>query len=196
MSQQLLANNSAEYQRVFATPDDKYHFYQPTNIAQGYHHSRYVEAVNIAIYAKAGATKEVIQTIAEEIVTLCNNELRNPTLRTDVALLANQLLYRTKYPVDQHCAIRQGAVLCFMVDNTNQTEENPKTYSAFWQQRKEELAFAYPELYDFFLTLGISNIEEYKTHLDILNDEDYFKNRMMAIQSLSPQKSSEESVQQ
>jgi len=189
----MFANNT-DYQLAFATKDNKYRFYVPTNIATGYHHSRYVEAMHNDIYARSGATKEVIRTLAEEMIIICNDELNKAKMRTDIALLANNLLYRTQNPIDQHCAIRQGALLCFM--ETDEASEDPDTVKYEWQQRKEALAFADPDLYTFFLTLGHSNLEAYDKALNTLIEEDYFNNRAQVLQTMSPKQKEEQPLSQ
>lgn len=181
----MFANN-ADYQLAYTakTLQGDVRFYIPTNPATGYHHSRYVEAVHNDIYARSGATKETIRTITEEMVHICNRELNSLTMRTDLALLANNLLYRTQHPIDQHCAIRQGVILTFM--ETDTAFEDPKTISGNWMQRKEAMAHQDPDLYSFFLTLGYSNLESYSEPLSTLLDEDYFLKRTQVLQTMWP----------
>lgn len=193
----MFANNT-DYQLAYTSTPDKHtthKFYVPTNIATGYHHSRYVEAMHNDIYARSGATKEVIRTLAEEMITICNDELNKAKLRTDIALLANNLLYRTQNPIDQQCAIRQGALLCFLETTiaptpptpTPQTiSEDPNIVKYEWQQRKEAMALADPDLYTFFLTLGYSNLETYDEALSTLLEEDYFNRRTLTLQTMQP----------
>ena len=189
----MFANNT-DYQLAYTSKNNKYRFYVPTNIATGYHHSRYVEAMHNDIYARSGATKEVIRTLAEEMIIICNDELNKAKMRTDLSLLANNLLYRTQNPIDQHCAIRQGALLCFM--ETDEASEDPNTVKYDWQQRKEALALVDPDLYTFFLTLGYSNLEAYDKALSTLIDEDYFNNRAQVLQTMSPKQSAEPPLSQ
>lgn len=198
----MFANNT-DYQLAYtSTPDahTTHRFYIPTNPATGYHHSRYVEAVHNDIYARSGATKEVIRTIADEMVLICNNELNKGKMRTDIALLANNLLYRTQNPIDQHCAIRQGALLCFLETTLAATPLNPQPQTVSedpsvvkydWQQRKEAMAFADPDLYTFFLTLGYSNLEHYSEALSTLLEEDYFNRRAQVLQTMWPERPSD-----
>lgn len=171
---------------------DIYKIYTPINTADGYHTSRYVEAINQQIYSNAGATKETIQTIANEIILRANKQLDIETFRTDVALLAQNLLYRTSYPVDQHCAIRLGCILTFMEyeHEGKMITENPDKVEIFWQQKKETLAMNNPNAYAFFLQLGIANTPTYSSQSDILTDTDYFSKRDQTLNSLNPQLSS------
>lgn len=204
----MFANNT-DYQLAYTSTPDKHtthKFYVPTNIATGYHHSRYVEAMHNDIYARSGATKEVIRTLAEEMITICNDELNKAKMRTDISLLANNLLYRTQNPIDQHCAIRQGALLCFLETTIDPTplsptplspppqtiSENPNVVKYDWQQRKEAMALADPDLYTFFLTLGYSNLETYDKALSTLLEEDYFNRRTRTLQTMQPSRNAAE----
>lgn len=158
----------------------QYRFYTPVNIAEGYHLSRYVEALNQQIYANAGATRDVLQQTVAAILERCN-DMKNPkTFRTDVAAIAQSIQYRLQYPVDQQCALRMGAILCFFED------ENPDMYNAQLMEKKVTLALEHPELYTFFLTWGISNLPLYRERLDTLTDPDYFLKREEMIRSLKP----------
>lgn len=168
---------------------DEYDIYVPVNIADGYHTSRYVEAINQQIYASAGATKEVIEAIANDLISRVNKQLELTTFRSDVASLANNLLYRLKNPVDQHCAIRLGCVLTFAeyVNDGKIISEDPDRTEIFWMAKKEALAMHNPDAYAFFLQTGIINIEAYKNQSSILNDINYFQNRDQSLAALTPQ---------
>lgn len=172
---------------------DNVRIYTPMNIAEGYHTSRYVEALNQQIYSNAGATKETLRMVLEDMILRCNKQADTDTLKTDIAALANSVLYRLKYPVDQHCAIRMGAILSFMEYDIIENEQ-PKTISEdvdkcqiFWTQKKEQLAMNNPDAYAFFLDWGVSNTATYKEAFDSLNDSDYFLKREQEIASLMPQ---------
>lgn len=171
----------------------KYRIYAPVNLTE-YHTSRYVQMQHQLIYANAGGTKETIQAIAQEIIKRCNDG-KSKTVISDISVLANDLLYRTKYPVDEHAAIRLGAVLSFVEweDTTPDTlittthSEDPNKYDAFYTGIKEQLAMNDPEAYSFFLTWGIVNVPTYKEHFDTSIDTDYFRLRREALRSLTPQ---------
>lgn len=164
-----------------------YNFFIPAQTTE-YHTSRLVEASNQQIYANAGGNAEVFEAIANDIIFRANKQLNVDTFRTDAALLAQQIKYRKKYPVDQHCAIRMGAILSFIEEDkeTPVFSEDPNKMNLLFQQRKEELAFLHPELYTFFLTWGVENIPTYKEHFTTLTDMDYFSKRMATIRGLTP----------
>lgn len=158
------------------------------------HTTRYVELLNQQIYSSSGANKDILEQTMNEILTRCNDMKNQKTFRTDVAALANSVLYRLKYPVDQHCAIRMGAMCCFYEEDIlNQdgsvysvlSEDKPQ-FDAFFQQKKEMLALSNPEWYSFFLSLGIVNTPQYNTLLDTLTDTDYFRKREETIQAILP----------
>lgn len=170
-------SDNPEYKEVFELkrPDEKsIRFYIPVNTAEGYHVSRHVAANAQQIYSLSGATAEIVATIAQEIIKICNDTKKhNSQLRTDIALLANNLLYRTKYPVDQDCAIRMGAIYIFM-----EGEDPTAVINDAWTRRKVDLARDNPDLYTFFLSVGIKYTKQYRELLEALNEEDYFKTRM------------------
>lgn len=164
-------------------------FYTPINVADGYHTSRYVAALNQQIYSQAGATKDVLKEIMDEIVLRCNKSFDKDTFRTDVALLASNVLYRLKHPVDEHCAIRMGCLLTFAeyLNVGEYVTENTDRVDLFWEAKKETIAMNNPDAYAFFLQLGIVNTPQYSSHLNTLNEPDYFSNRAAALKVLYPQ---------
>lgn len=183
----MLSDSPNKYEEVFNAHG--YTFYVPVNTMEGYHIRRYVELLNQESYNKIGGNKEVFDTLAKEGIERCNN-MKNPqTFRTDQAALWNQIQARMKHPVDQHCAIRMGAIACFMEYTTEDgklVSEDPESYDVFFTQKKEQLALDYPEFYTFFLTLGIRNSPTYMEHFDTLIDPEYFIKREQVIRSLKP----------
>lgn len=166
-----------------------YKVYLPTNTMEGYSTQRFVEAINQQIYSNAGANRDVLEQVMNIIVEKCNKEKVDNTLRTDISALANSILYRLKYPVDQHCAIRMGAILCFVEEETETgvVSEPEEKIETVWLNKKVSLAFTSDEAYRFFLTLGIANTEKYKEHFDTLNDLEYFSKRMEALRMTIPE---------
>lgn len=164
-----------------------YSLYIPANTAD-YHMSRYVEATNQNIYSQSGANKDVLEVVMDEIILRCNDTSNIKTLRTDIASLANNIKYRLKYPVDEHCIIRMGAILSFLEyeEEGKLISENPDKAEIMWLNKKMDLAFKYPDLYAFFLSWGVSNTPSYREALDTLNSTDYFVKRKQAIASMMP----------
>lgn len=176
MSETLANNPAYKLEGTF----DGVNIYIPADISQ-YHMSRYVQLQHQLIYANAGCTADRLEQIATEILTRCNQNGKIDTRLTDIGVLANEILYRLKYPVDEHCAIRIGAVLSFM------DGENPDKYELFYTQKKEELAHSNPEAYAFFLMWGISNIDRYRKQFDTSISLDFFSQRREALRMLTPQ---------
>lgn len=184
---------------------DKYRIYTPTNIAEGYHLSRKVQADHQVIYSNAGATEEQLNVAMDAILQYCNDSGKLD--RTNIAVIANDIKYRLKYPVDEHCAIRMGCILSFVEwdevvgqykqhnENnptlsegdlypevrTRTVSEDPNKYDAFFTNVKFDLAMSNPDAYTFFLSWGIANTPKYREHLDILTSMDYFNKRKEAL---------------
>lgn len=162
-----------------------YRVYTPVNIMEGYSTQRYVEAINQQIYANSGTNKEVLEDVMNEIIKRCNDD-RNKSIRTEIGALAQSILYRIEYPVDQHCAVRMGAILSFVEhDIEGKTIAEPADkIETVWLKKKEELAFSNDEAYTFFLTWGIVNTPTYKEVFDFTNALEYFRIRTEALRSL------------
>lgn len=172
--------------KLETTIADKYRIYTPSNVQTGYHMMRYVEASNQEIYNRAGATPDMLNQVMDAIIERCNQpNFKNA--RTEIASLAQSIQYRTKYPVDQHCAVRMGCVLSFMEYEADgvTVSEDVNMVQPFWTDKKMKLAFEFPDAYSFFLSWGISSSASYRERLDTLTDLDYFNQRRQAISSLT-----------
>jgi hypothetical protein len=184
----MFANNP-RYKEVFHSKVHDLRFYMPEDIAGGYHLSRYVAAGAQNIYSASGATKELLQAMMDKMLELCNDEKNVKNLRTDIATLANNIKYRLKYPVDEDCALRMGAIYCF-IEN-----EDPDTTEDYWTRRK--IAFAKgdasqnikadPELYAFFLSTGLPFTPAWNGLSATSTDLNYFNQRTETLNALMPQ---------
>lgn len=181
-----LANNP-NYVCVFESKVHKdLKLYAPASGIE-YHTSRYLAASAQNIYSESGATKEVLESIMDSIIKLCNDEKQVKTLRTDVATLANNIKYRLRYPVDELCALRMGAIFCFIEG------ENPDVCADAYTRHKVELATGNfdkrispdPDLYSFFFRTGVTYTPAYAQLQDTLTDTDYLSKRMEALQALT-----------
>lgn len=180
--------NNPKYKEVFHSKVHDLKFYVPEDIANGYHMSRYVAAGAQNIYASSGATKELLGAMMDKMLELCNDEKNIKSLRTDVATLANNIKYRLKYPVDEDCALRMGAIYTYVEG------ESPDATEDFWTKRKVTLAKGDatqsikpdPELYGFFLSIGLPYTPAWSEQSAILSDTDYFKNREEMLNSMMP----------
>lgn len=182
-------SENPKYKEVFHSTVHNIRFYMPADIANGYHMSRYVAAGAQNIYASGGATKDLLNRMMDKMLELCNDEKSVKTLRTDIATLANNIKYRLRYPVDEDCALRMGAIYCF-VDG-----ENPDVTEDYWTNRKITLAKGDagqdikpdPELYAFFLSIGVAYTPAWSEQSAILTDSNYFSQRREVLNALMPQ---------
>jgi len=180
--------NNPAYKEVFYSQVHNVKLYMPEDAANGYHMSRYVAAGAQNIYASGGATKDLLSAMMDKMLELCNDEKNVKNLRTDIATLANNIKYRLRYPVDEDCALRMGAIYTFAEG------EDPDTVDDFWTARKVAWAKGDasqnispdPELYAFFLSIGIIFTPAWKEQSAILTDLNYFKERTEQLNSLMP----------
>lgn len=155
-----------------------------------YHMSRYLAAGAQNIYSSSGATRDVLSAIADRVLSICNADKKQAdTWRSDISTLMNNVKYRLQYPIDEDCAIRMGAIYCFM------EEENPDEMHDVYTRKKIAMAKgdpingipADPELYAFFLNLGVKSTQSWKEYETLLEDTDYFLNRQETLSSMTPQ---------
>ncbi len=180
--------NDPKYKEAFHSKVHNIKFYIPEDAANGYHMSRYVAAGAQNIYSSGGATKQLLGAMMDKMLELCNDEKSTKLLRTDIATLANNIKYRLKYPVDEDCALRMGAIYCFAEG------ENPDATEDYWTAKKVAWAKGDatqnikpdPELYSFFLSLGIAATPAWKELSSTLTDTNYFKNRTDQLNALMP----------
>jgi len=184
----MMFKDNAEYVSAYYSEIHQKHVYLPVDSVNGYHLSRYVAAGAQDIFSQSGATKEFIRHIAEAIKEICNNERDRNSLRTDIGTLMDNLLYRLQYPVDELCAVRMGAIYCF-IDG-----ENPDNCQDLWTQQKVTLAVGDterkiqgdPDLYSFFLTLGVQSTPSYMESCELLINMEYIMNRRQILEGLTP----------
>lgn len=182
--------NNPKYKEVFYSKVHDIKFYMPEDVATGYHLSRYVAAGAQNIYSAAGATKDLLGAMMDKMLELCNEEKNVKSLRTDIATLANNIKYRLKYPVDEDCALRMGAIYTF-VDN-----EDPDSTEDYWTRRKLALAKGDaaqniapdPELYAFFLSIGMPFTPSWSELSPGSTGSNYFSQRTETLNALQPQR--------
>lgn len=184
--------NNPDYKLAFESKVHGKKFYVPSNLSS-YHISRQMAANAQNIYASSGATKEVLKYLVTKMLDIANDEKDLRRVRTDIGTLCNNILYRLQYPVDEECGLRLGATYVFIEG------EDPDTYSLPYTQQKEELAKGNiqkgikpdPDLYTFFLTMGIASMESYQDLSEDLKDMEYLMNREKILRTLMPQSQSE-----
>ncbi len=182
------ANNPA-YREVFYSNIHNIKLYMPADAANGYHMSRYVAAGAQNIYASGGATKELLSAMMDKMLELCNDEKSIKNLRTDIATLANNIKYRLKYPIDEDCALRMGAIYTFVEgENPDMTDDYQTTRKVSWAKGDAAQNIPPdPDMYAFFLSIGIAFTPAWKDQSAILTDSNYFKARKDNLNGLQPQ---------
>lgn len=172
----MIFKGNDKYKEVCKSGDVS--FYVPVN-ANDYHLSRFMAANAQNVYSASGATKEYLTILTDKLIQMANDEKSIKTLRTDIGTLANNLKYRLRYPVDEDCAIRMGAIYCFMEG------ENPDTCEANWTEQKLKLAKSDPDLYAFFLITGIEYTPSWRELESVSIDTDYLNKRREALNGLT-----------
>lgn len=169
------------FKEVFHSKVHNVKFYAPAN--GEYHMSRYVAAGAQNVFSQAGMTKDLITRFLNKMLDICNEEKNVKRVRTDIAILCNNLIYRTDHPVDEDCAIRMGAIYVFIEG------ENPDTVDPQTITKKINLVKGDPydpDLYAFFLTLGATNTPSWNESEPVTIDWEYLTNRADMLRSLMP----------
>lgn len=128
-------------------------YYSYANISN-YHMSRYLAANAQNSYSACGITPEVMTAICDQQIQAVNDKKL-----ADVAILANNLKYRTKYPVDEHAILRMAMIYMF-VDG-----EDPDKCENHWTEWKLKKILDEPEAYSFFLPIGLEFTPAYSEYL-------------------------------
>lgn len=133
-------------------------YYSYTNIAN-YHMSRYVAANAQNQYSAAGITPDVMTAICDKMIQSVNDKKI-----ADCAILANNLKYRSKYPVDEHASLRMAMIYNFV------EREIPEKCENHWTEWKLLKVLAEPEAYSFFLPIGIELTPAYSEFLQEVSE--------------------------
>jgi hypothetical protein len=137
--------DNPDYRPAFTSEVHNVTFYEPVSDVS-YHNSRYVAAGAHNYYCAAGITKELLLKMLEQMEAAVNsNKL------SDIAVLINNLKYRTRYPVDEDAAIRLALIFYFIPG------ENPDTVEPHWIEHKLKLVKEDPAAYSFFMSIGIKS---------------------------------------
>jgi len=182
MNKGTLGNDPTKYKEVFSI-EGVLRLYAPVN-GTDYHISRIQEAMRINAYSSAGIEVGMLEKHYDYVLQLANED--SPKFKSEVIGVIHSLKARMKHPVDAHCGMRMGIALTFMEyeEGGIVVSEEPGRVEYFWNDKKEGFAMMYPDLYAFFLTMGILHTEMYTKHLSILDDLDYFREREMRVRSL------------
>lgn len=148
-------------------------YYAYTDLTQ-YHMSRYVASNAQNLYSSAGITPDMINTICDKMIQAVNNNKL-----ADVAVLANNLKYRTKYPVDEHAILRMAMIFMFVEG------EDPNKHEPHWTEWKLQKVLAEPEAYSFFLPIGLEFTPAYKEYYGEVSQTSLLQRRE-ALNSMQP----------
>lgn len=164
--------NNPEFELAHTSGNNRYYILKDHT---QYHTSRLLAAQNQLIFSSSGATKDVLTAHLDKIIEYCNEPKPIATLRTDIAAVCHALKARTRYPVDEKCAIRLGAILCF--SETEHQSEDINTTTDYWLNFKMREAYKHADLYTFFFELGnkqysrIQGTIKYFQSTGLLSDE-------------------------
>lgn len=147
--------------------DQPLRYYSHSNISD-YHVSRFLAANAQNMYSASGITPEVMTQICDRQIQAVNDKKL-----ADVAVLANNLKYRTKYPVDEHAIIRMAMIYHFVDNEKSDMCEN------HWTQWKLEKVLAEPEAYSFFLPIGLEFTPAYSEYLQEISQNSLNKRTEM-----------------
>lgn len=171
-------SDNPEFKEVFRLHDIV--LYMPTQITD-YHKSRELAMQAQDRYSRCGIDPNTLKAFATMMLNATNSQLTSSTFRSDMAVIGNNILARLREPVDELCAIRMGAIACFM------DGEDPNRVHNAWTDKKIRLAEQNPQLYAFFLDTGIAFIPEYAQLLRTSGAEEYFQKRREMLSALIPQ---------
>ncbi len=143
--------------------------------------ARFIAAQAQNIYSQSGATKEMLQALVGQMLDIVNDDKsNNKRIRSDISTLCNNILYRTKYPLDEECSLRMGAIYTIM------DGEDPNKCEDSWTQKKMKLAREDRGLYDFFIQMGINATPAYRELSTASSDSGYFQRREQTLEALTP----------
>jgi len=154
-------------------------FYVPSETI-GYSKWRELAMTGQDMFSRAGIDPDTLRAFAQQLLEKCNETKGPATLRSDVAVIATNILIRLKNPVDELCAVRMGAIALIHED------EDPMKVSQAWIKKKMDLAQEHPPIFDFFLQTGVALTPEYSSLLRGLTAEDYLTNRAQLLQQTTP----------
>lgn len=172
----MLANNPLYIQHEISGVK----IYVPSDVTTGYHKSRELAMAAQERYSSGGISKQLLQAMCGKALEMINKQNALDTLRTDMSVLWNNLRARTEHPVDEYCAVRMGAIGCFVEG------EDPDRVIEVWTNRKMAFAAEHPDIFTFFLNWGVALTPEYSSLLRGLSIQDYLTEREQMMQQMLP----------
>ncbi|ROI05460.1 hypothetical protein EGI16_03475 [Chryseobacterium sp. G0240] len=153
--------------------DEPLRYYSLTNMSE-YHMSRHLAASAQNMYSAAGITPTVINSICDQMIQAVNDKKI-----VDVAVLANNLKYRTKYPVDEHATLRMAMIYSIV------EREDPDKCENHWTEWKLKRILDEPEAYSFFLPIGLELTPAYSEYLQEVSLNSLNQRKTM-LESMQP----------
>lgn len=172
-----MLQHNTEYQ--LALEHAGHRFYVPIETI-GYSKWRELAMTGQDMFSRSGIDPDTLQAFAKQLLDKCNDGKGHATLRSDVAVIATNILVRLRNPIDELCAIRMGAIALIHED------EDPIKVSQAWIRKKMDIAQEHPTIFDFFLQTGVALTPEYSSLLRGLTAEDYLMNRAQLLQQTTP----------
>ena len=155
-------------------------FFVPVDKTNGYHLSRKIAGDAQDSIARLGATVETFETDIDKVNELLNQDgLKNEKRIENAASYLKWIKYRLKHPKNEECALRMAAIFLFIEG------ENPDKPIPHITEKKVNIAFANPETYTFFLTIGESLMKSWQTFTESIKDEDYLMTRAKMMRILT-----------
>lgn len=153
--------------------DEPLRYYSLANISD-YHMSRHLAASAQNMYSAAGVTPTVLNAICDQMIQAVNDKKI-----VDVAVLANNLKYRTRYPVDEHATLRMAMIYSFV------DREDPDKCENHWTEWKLKRVLDEPEAFSFFLPIGLELTPAYSEYLQEVSQNSLNQRRQM-INTMQP----------
>jgi hypothetical protein len=178
MTTATAVHNRTDYRLVLDHPSG-HKFYIP-NDTTAYHKSRELAMNGQDMFSRSGITPELLEQFAQLLLDEANAQNAKDKLRSNVAVIATNILLRLKDPIDEHCAIRMGAIALVHHD------EDPDRCDRAWIKKKMDIAAQHPDIYSFFLHTGIAFTPEYSNLLRGLEAEDYLESRAQKLKNCQP----------
>lgn len=159
--------------RVHQHNGEPLRFYTLADMSE-FHMSRYVAANAQNIYSASGITPDLMNAICDNMIAAVNEKKI-----ADVAVWANNLKYRTKYPVDENAVIRMAMIYSFVEG------EDPDKCENHWTEWKTQKVLDDPEAYSFFLPIGLQRTPAYSGYLEEISESSLLQRRE-ALKALTP----------
>lgn len=139
-----------------------------------YHMSRYLAASANEKYARLGLTPEIMEQIEDAILKATEEKKWD-----EIAVWVHNLKARRSEPVDEFAALRMAAIYTFIEG------EDPNKCDPFWNEKKFQMMKKDPDLFSFFLSIGLQYTTSYRELLNEISMT-YLEQRKRILNQLTP----------